>query len=211
MLIEHDGRRPQVATDAWVAPTAVLCGDVRVGSGSCVAFGAVLVAEGQPIVIGRQSIIREHALLRATAEHPLEVGSYVLVGPRAALYGCRIEDEVFLATGATVFHGARVERGAEVRTNGVVHVRSRVPSGGLVPIGWIAVGDPAEILPPGEHDRIWAVQRTLNFPRAAYGLEREPDGSVDMRELTAGVAAGLRRHSEDRVVGPARSDDPRAS
>ena len=201
MFLEHGNQRPRVARDAWVAPNAVLCGDVRVGSGSCIAFGAVLVAEGMPIVIGQQTIIREHALLRATAEHPLAVGDYVLVGPRAALYGCRIEDEVFLATGATVFHGAQVGRGAEVRINGVVHVQTRVPAGGLVPIGWVAVWDPAEILPPSEHDRIWAIQRSLDFPRVVYGLDRKPDGSVDMRELTARVAMGLGGHRQDRVVG----------
>jgi hypothetical protein len=55
-------------------------------------------------------------------------------------------------------------------------------------------------LPPNEHDRIWGVQRILDFPRVVYGLEREPDGSVDMRELTARVAAGLRRHAQDRLV-----------
>jgi len=201
MFLEHGNQRPRVARDAWVAPTAVLCGDVRVGSGSCVAFGAVLVAEGMPVVIGQQTIVREHALLRATAEHPLTVRDYVLVGPRAALYGCRIEDEVFLATGTTVFHGAQVGRGAEVRINGVVHVRTRLPAGGLVPIGWVAVGDPAEILPPSEHDRIWAIQRSLDFPRVVYGLDRKPDGSVDMRELTARVAMGLAGHRQDRVVG----------
>ena len=200
MLLEHADHRPHIAEDAWVAPTAVLCGDVRVGSGSCIAFGAVLVAEGGPIIVGRQTIIREHALLRATPEHSLSIGDYVLVGPRAALYGCLIEDEVFLATGTTVFHGAQVGRRAEVRVNGVVHVRSRVPPGGLVPIGWVAVGDPAEISPPSEHERIWAVQRTLDFPRVVYGLDREADGSVDMRDLTARVAAGLRGHLEDRVI-----------
>jgi carbonic anhydrase/acetyltransferase-like protein (isoleucine patch superfamily) len=205
MRLEHNNQRPRLAEDAWVAPTAVLCGDVRVGRGSCIAFGAVLVAEGAPIVIGRQTIIREHALLRATPEHPLEIGDYVLVGPRAALYGCRIEDEVFLATGATVFHGAQIGRGGEVRINGVVHVRTRLAPGGLVPIGWVAVGDPAEILPANEHDRIWAVQRALDFPRVVYGLEREPDGSVDMRQLTARVATGLRRHAQDSLVdGPQR-------
>ena len=138
MLLEHGDHRPRIADSAWVAPTAVLCGDVRVGSGTCISFGAVLVAEGAPIVVGRQTIIREHALLRSTPEHPLELGDYVLVGPRAALYGCRIEDEVFLATGATVFHGAQLGRGAEVRIN--------------------------------------------------------------MRELTARVAAGLRRHAQDTLV-----------
>lgn len=200
MLLEHEGKRPSVHSSAWVAPTAVVCGDVRIGPRSCVAYGAVLAAEGAPVVIGTQTVVREHALLRATPGHPLEVGSFVLVGPRAALYGCRVEDEVFLATGVTVFHAAHLGRGSEVRINGVVHVRTRLAPGATVPIGWVAVGDPAQILPPGEHDRIWAVQRPLDFPGVVYGLERRPDDSVDMAELTRRVAEGLRRHAHDREV-----------
>jgi len=165
-----------------------------------VSYGAILVAEGAPIVVGAQPIIREQAVLRATPGHPLLVGSYVLVGPQSALYGCTIEDEAFLATGVTIFHGARVSRRAEVRINGVVHVSSTVPRDGLVPIGWVAVGTPAAILPPAAHDQIWERQRPLNFPQVAYGVDREPDGSVDMREITRRLAEGLRLHGDDREV-----------
>jgi carbonic anhydrase/acetyltransferase-like protein (isoleucine patch superfamily) len=199
-MLAHLDKRPTVDPSAWIAPTAVLCGDVRVGPKACVAYGAILVAEGAPITVGTQSIIREQAVLRAIPGHPLSVGSYVLVGPRSALYGCTIEDEAFLATGSTIFHGARVGHGAEVRINGVVHVNSTVPPDGLVPIGWVAVGTPAAILPPSAHDQIWERQRPLNFPQVVYGVDREPDGSADMREITRRVADGLRRHGEDHPV-----------
>jgi carbonic anhydrase/acetyltransferase-like protein (isoleucine patch superfamily) len=200
MLLAHLDQRPAVDPSAWIAPTAVLCGDVTVGPWACVSYGAVLVAEGAPIRVGTQSIVREQALLRAAPGHPLVVGSYVLIGPRSALYGCTIEDEAFLATGTTIFHGARVGRRAEVRINGVVHVNSTVPPEGLVPIGWVAVGTPAAVLPPSAHEQIWERQQPLNFPRVAYGVDREPDGSVDMREITRRIAEGLRRHGEDRQV-----------
>jgi carbonic anhydrase/acetyltransferase-like protein (isoleucine patch superfamily) len=55
--------------------------------------------------------------------------------------------------------------GAEIRINGVVHVNTRIPPEGLVPIGWVAVGDPAEVFPPHDHERIWAIQEPLDFPR----------------------------------------------
>src|SRR5438067_11556162 len=155
MLIEHLGLRPQVAGSAYVAPTAVLCGDVRIGEGSRILFGAVLTAEGGPVEVGRSCIVMENAVIRGSKRHPVTIGDHVLVGPRAYLTGCTLEDDVFLATGATVFNGATVGRRAEVRINGVVHVMTVVPEGVTVPIGWVAVGDPAEILPPNEHDRIW--------------------------------------------------------
>src|SRR5215467_12617566 len=100
-----------------------------------------------------------------TAKYPVEVGNAVLIGPRTALFGCTIEDEVFLATGTRVFHLAVVRKRAEVRVNAVVHLKTVVPQEATVPIGWIAVGDPARILSPDQHDAIWAIQK----PRALTG------------------------------------------
>jgi carbonic anhydrase/acetyltransferase-like protein (isoleucine patch superfamily) len=200
MLLEHRGKSPQVDPTALVAPTAVLCGDVTVGPGTHVAFNAVLVAEGAPLIVGAQCVVREHALLRSTAGHPVRVGDHVLIGPHGALNGCTVDDEAFLATGVSVFHDAHICRAAEVRINGVVHVRTRLAAGATVPIGWVAVGDPPRILPPDAHDEIWATLRPLNFPTLAYGLERRVDGSVDMREVTRRVTTGLAAHREDRIV-----------
>ena len=70
----------------------------------------------------------------------------------------------------------------------------------MVPINWIAVGDPGVILPPTEHDRIWSIQEPLNFPREAYGVERAPDGSVDMREITRRLAESAGRHRDDKPI-----------
>jgi carbonic anhydrase/acetyltransferase-like protein (isoleucine patch superfamily) len=200
MLFEHRGKRPQIHETAFVAPTAVVCGDVTIGPNSHVTFGAVLVAQGNPIVIGTQSIIGENAVIRATAKYPVRIGNYVRVGPNAALYGCILEDEVFLATDVTIFQGARIGTQAEVRINGVVHVKSVLPEKSTVPINWIAVGDPAVILPPNEHEKVWAIQKPLNFPMEAYGVERALDGSVDMRQITLQLAEAAARHRDDKPL-----------
>lgn len=200
MLIDHLGRRPDVHPTAWVAPNAVLCGDVRVGPESRVLFGATLTAEGGPVVVGESSIVMEGALVRGTRRHPATLGDHVLVGPRASLSGCTVEDEVFVATGAAVFNGATLEARAEVRIHGVVHVNTRVPAGATVPIGWVAVGDPAEILPPCEHDRIWDVQQALDFPGTVFGLARPGAGGSLMPELTQRYGRALGRHRDDRLV-----------
>jgi carbonic anhydrase/acetyltransferase-like protein (isoleucine patch superfamily) len=127
MLIEHGGKRPSIHDSAFVAPTAIVCGNVSIGPRTHIAFGAVIISHGCPVVIGTQSIVRKNALVRATAKQPVRIGDYVLVGPNAALYGCTIEDEVFLATGVTIFHEARIGERTEVRINGAVHVRSVLP------------------------------------------------------------------------------------
>src|SRR6266568_8442389 len=101
---------PSVHPDAYVAPTAVLSGQVSVGRGSCVLHGAVLTADGGPVVIGANCVIMEHAVLRGTPRHPVTLGDHVLAGPHSYLTGCRIDDEVFIATGAMVFNGAQMGR-----------------------------------------------------------------------------------------------------
>ena len=200
MLIEHRGLGPQIDPSAYVAPNAVVAGDVRLGAESRILFGAVVTAEGGPVDIGEHCIVMENAVIRSSRRHPTRIGSHVLAGPRAYLTGCTIEDDVFLATGSTVFNGAVIGRGAEVRVNGVVHVKTVVPEGATVPIGWVAVGDPAEILPPSDHDRIWAIQRGLNFPMEVWGLERPVAGGTIMPEITQKYGRALGRHRDDRIL-----------
>lgn len=200
MLLEHRGKYPRIHASAYVAPTAVICGDVTIGEHSRILFGAVLVAEGGPVEIGASCIIMEQAVIRGTPRHPTRLGDHVLVGPHAHLTGCTIEDNVFLATGTAVFNGARIGAQAEVRINGVVHVEARLLPNAVVPIGWIAVGNPAQILPPQEHDRIWSAQGPANFPLTVFGLERAPARESIMPEVTRRYAKALGRHQEDRIL-----------
>ena len=196
MLLEHNGERPKVHSTAYVAPNATLCGDVTVGKDSRVMFGAVLTAEGGPVRIGDTCVVMENAVIRGTKRHPTSIGDNCVVGPRAHLVGCQVADHAFLATGSTIFNGASVGEGAEVRVNGTVHLRTVLPADAVVPIGWVAVGEPAEVLAPGEHERIWGLQEPLNFPGTVFGVERGPTGTM-MPELTRRYAAALGAHRED--------------
>jgi carbonic anhydrase/acetyltransferase-like protein (isoleucine patch superfamily) len=197
MLIEHEGRRPSVAESAYVAPTAVLSGDVTVGPDSRILFGAVLTAEGGPIEIGERCIVMENAVLRGRESHPVVVGDHVLVGPHAHVNGAQIEHDVFLATGVSVFPGARVGHGSEVRIGAVVHVNSTLRQGTTVPIGWIAVGDPADLFPPDAHEELWPVQRAMDFPRTVFGLAR---AEATMEQISERYAERFGRHRGDRVI-----------
>lgn len=200
MLIEHRGKRPRIHESAYIAPTATVCGDVTLGEECRVLFGAIITAEGGPVTIGRQCVVMEHAVIRGTRSHPVQIGKHVLVGPRAYLSGCTVEDDVFLATGATIFNGARIGTRAEVRINGIVHLKTLLPPDALVPIGWIAVGDPAQILPPAEHQRIWAIQQPLNFPLEVWGVERSTDGTSIMPRIMERYTRALERHRDDTIL-----------
>jgi carbonic anhydrase/acetyltransferase-like protein (isoleucine patch superfamily) len=178
----------------------VICGDVTVGPGTSVGFGAVLTAESGPIIVGRECVIMENAVIRGTKRHPLTVGHHVLVGPGAYLTGCAVRDCVFLATGSRVFNGAIIGARAEVRVNATVHLLTRLPDHATVPIGWVAVGDPARILPPQAHDEIWAIQEPLNFPKEIFGVDRPEPGETRMPEMMARYCRALSRHRDDRVL-----------
>ena len=197
MIVTHLGQSPRIDPNAYVAPNAVVCGDVSIGPDCRILFGAQIIAEGGSIEIGRECIVMENAVLRAGARHSLKIGNNCLIGPNAHVVGCRIEDEVFIATGAAIFHAAHLGKGSEIRVNAVVHLKTHLPAGATVPIGWIAVGDPASILPPDQHERIWAIQQPLNFPLTVYGFERE---EADMVKITRRLAGNLASHRKDQQV-----------
>jgi carbonic anhydrase/acetyltransferase-like protein (isoleucine patch superfamily) len=194
MIMTHLGKAPQIHPGAYVAPNAMVCGDVTIGNGCRIMFGAQVVAEGGSISVGDECIIMQNAVLRATGRHPLSIGRNCLIGPNSHVVGCRIDDEVFVATGAAIFHAAHVGKGSELRVNAVVHLKTRLPAGATVPIGWVAVGDPALILPPDQHERIWEIQKPLDFPLTVYGLDR---GEADMVKITRRLAAALAAHRDD--------------
>ena len=207
MLLEHEGRRPRIHPTAYVAPSATLSGDVTIGPESRILFGAVLTAEGGPVMVGGYCVVMEQAVLRGTKEHPLRLGDHVLVGPHAHLTGCTVEDDVFVATGASVFNGARLGARSTVRINGVVHIKTVLSSDAVVPIGWVAVGDPARILPPDAHDDIWAIQGPLNFSKTVFGLDPAPPGQTNMPERMRRYARALGRHLRDRILDRHGSPD----
>lgn len=204
MLIEHDGKRPRIHPTARIAPTAVICGDVTIAAETSVGFGAVVTAESGPVTLGASCIIMENAVIRGTRRHPVTIGDHVLVGPHAMLSGCRVDECAFLATGCAIFNGAEIGARAEVRIHGTVHLATRLPADGLVPIGWVAVGDPADILPPERHDEIWKRQEPLDFPKTVFGLERAPPGSTNMPEMTRRYLGQLQRHRGDRIIDETR-------
>jgi carbonic anhydrase/acetyltransferase-like protein (isoleucine patch superfamily) len=197
MLISHQGIAPDVHPSSYIAPTATICGDVKIGPSCRVMHGAQVIAEGGQISIGDQCIIFENAVVRSNARHPASVGNFCLIGPNAHVVGCTIEDEVFIATGAAIFHGARLGTGSEVRINAVVHLRSYLEPGAMVPIGWIAVGNPARLFSPDQNDEIRKIQEPLNFPLTVYGYDR-PEAS--MKKITRGLSENLGSHLEDEII-----------
>jgi carbonic anhydrase/acetyltransferase-like protein (isoleucine patch superfamily) len=196
MLLEHRGRRPVVPESAYVAPSAVLCGAVVLGEGSRVLHGAVLTAENGEVRLGANSVVMENALVRGRASHPTLLGDAVLVGPHAHVNGATVEDEVFIATGAALFPGSVAGAGSELRINSVLHVNSRLEPGTVLPIGWIAVGNPAQLFAPDRHEEFWPIQRDLDFPGTVYNVPR----GTPMRDIMSRQSTFYGSHQSDREL-----------
>jgi carbonic anhydrase/acetyltransferase-like protein (isoleucine patch superfamily) len=111
--------------------------------------------------------------------------------------GCTLEKEVFIATGASIFHGAHLGESTEVRINGVVHLKTHLALGTVVPIGWVAVRNPAKLFSPDQHEEIDKIQRPLNFPLTVYGYDRP---ECTMKKVTQRLSDNPGSHIGDTEV-----------
>lgn len=137
---EIDGRAPTLPADgsAWIAPSADVIGDARLGEGVSVWFGAVIRADNTPIVVGRRTNIQEGAMLHSDPGSPLTIGEGVTVGHHAILHGCTIADNVLIGMGATILNNAVI--GADC----LVGAGALVTEGKVFAPGSLIVGAPAK-------------------------------------------------------------------
>jgi carbonic anhydrase/acetyltransferase-like protein (isoleucine patch superfamily) len=201
MIIEHAARRPNVDPTAWIAPNAVVSGDVTIGPGCRVLYGAVLTSEGAPLVLGTECVVMEQAVLRAAGRFPLRVGDRVLVGPHAYLSGCTIGDRAFVATGTMVFNGAVVGDASTVAIGAKIHIGCELPAETRVPMGYIVVGRPARFFPPDDAPLARDELAKLDFMNFVFGVETSDRSRADvMDDAMARYTRALGTHAGDRVV-----------
>lgn len=202
MLIEHRGQRPQIDPTAWVAPNAVISGNVVIGPRARILYGAVLTAEGRlPLTVGQNCVIMEQAVLRAAGRWPLELRDHVLVGPHAYLSGCSVGTGSFVATGAMVFNGARLGTSCVVALSGKVHIETDLADNTFVPIGFIAIGRPGRVYAPGEAPTVHEELNRIGFLRHVFGVDPAERARVEaMTEAMTRYARALDAHREDRIL-----------
>lgn len=127
-LLELDGIAPTIGRDVFLAPTAVLVGDVRVGDRANIWFGAVLRGDSSHIEIGAECSIQDTAVIHCAADLPTVIGDRVVVGHGALLEGCVVEDGALIGMGAVVLQHVRIGAGAMVAAGAVVSERTQVPA-----------------------------------------------------------------------------------
>lgn len=134
-----DGTAPTVAEGAWVAPSADLIGDVRLGAQASVWFGAAIRADNTAITIGARSNVQEGAVLHSDPGVPLAVGEDCTIGHRAVLHGCTLGNRVLVGMGATVLNGATIGDDCLIGAGALVTEGKTFPAGSLI------VGVPARV------------------------------------------------------------------
>lgn len=132
-------KKPVIHPSAFVADNATVRGNVTIGEGAGIYFGAVLRAETDPITIGPGSNIQDNCVLHADPGFPTSVGRDCTVGHAAILHGCTIGDNTLIGMGAILLNGARVGRDC------IVGAGALVPQGMEIPDGSLAFGSPAKV------------------------------------------------------------------
>jgi carbonic anhydrase/acetyltransferase-like protein (isoleucine patch superfamily) len=153
---------PAIDPEAYVHPDAVIIGNVTLGPGASVWPGAVLRGDTGPIRVGDRTNIQDGAIVHTTREWPTLIGADCVVGHRAHLEGCVVEDGCLIGSGSLVLNRARVQAG------GVVAAAALVREDMMVPAGALAVGVPATIrAEAGRRQQEWIARAVKNYLRLA--------------------------------------------
>lgn len=151
-----DDRMPKFVDPSsnWIAPGAVIIGDVTIGRNVSIWFGVVLRGDRESIVIGDDSNIQENAVMHTDPGYPLTVGRGCTIGHRAMIHGCTIGDETLIGMSSTVLNGARIP------SHCLVGAASLITEGKEFSESSLIVGAPARAVRPLSSDDIARIRRT---------------------------------------------------
>ena len=141
-LYEIDGVAPQLADDAWAAPSADVIGDVHLAARASIWFGAVIRADNTPITFGEETNFQDGAIGHSDPGAPLTIGARVTIGHQAILHGCTVSDDCLVGMGARILNHAFLGPECIVGAGALITEGKRFEEGGLI------VGAPARLVRP---------------------------------------------------------------
>ena len=205
MIIKHRDFSPKIDPSAYIAPTAVVCGNVAIEKDSRIMYGAILDSEGSHIEIGKCVIICENAVIRATAlpgkDYPVIIGNNAFVGPHTTLLGCTIEPNSYVAAGATVLHGSIIKSGSVVAVSAFVHANTVIPEGFLVPPHTVAIGNPVKLYGTDDKEALKEAVKAVGFVKIAFGAEADwKDGGKRYKKATEVRSIEFKEHFNDIIL-----------
>jgi carbonic anhydrase/acetyltransferase-like protein (isoleucine patch superfamily) len=178
MFIEYRGKRPKVAASAFIAPSAVLIGDVEIGEESSVWFGAVLRGDNGPIRVGARSSIQDNSVLHVSHDCETVVGNDVTIGHSVTMEDCRIEDWALVGSNAVILNGAVVGRKSLIGAGSVVAANAHIPP------ETVAAGAPAKVKKPLEGEAVsWCERAPVEYVKLSRSYLRQGIGDPELHEL----------------------------
>jgi len=155
-VYEVQGKQPQIDASAWVADSAEVMGDVRIGPQASIWFGSVVRGDTDSISIGEGSNIQDLSVLHTDKGVQLSVGRHVTVGHRVVLHGCTVGDETTIGMGSVVLNNAKIGKHCLVGANSLVTEGKEFPDGSMI------MGAPARVVRPLTPEEI---ERLRQSPR----------------------------------------------
>ena len=135
-------KEPAIGKGVFIAPGAVVLGDVILGEHSSVWFNAVLRGDINRILVGHHTNVQDNAVLHLADDYGCVVGNYVTIGHSAIVHACTVGDEVLVGMGSTILDGAVIGERSLIGANALVTQGTRIPPGSLV------LGSPAKVARP---------------------------------------------------------------
>jgi carbonic anhydrase/acetyltransferase-like protein (isoleucine patch superfamily) len=120
MIIAFGGKTPKTGKNVFIAPTAVIIGDVEIGDGASIWYGAVLRGDMDPIRVGANTNIQDNCTVHTDYGHPVHIGAGVTIGHNVVVHGCTIEDNCLIGLGALILTGALIRTGSLVAAGTVL-------------------------------------------------------------------------------------------
>jgi carbonic anhydrase/acetyltransferase-like protein (isoleucine patch superfamily) len=139
MIIPFRGKQPRIDPSAFIAPTAVLIGDVEIGPQSSIWFGAVLRADNGPIRVGARTSIQDNAVVHVSEHGATLIGDDVTIGHAAVMEDCEIKRFALIGSNSTLLNGCAIGEGALIAAGSVVGERTEIPA------RVVAAGAPAKV------------------------------------------------------------------
>ncbi len=120
MILPFKEKSPVISPDAFIAPTAVIIGDVKIASRASIWYGAVLRGDLAPIRIGANSNVQDNCTIHTDVEKPAIIGEDVTVGHNSVVHGCRVEKRCLIGMGAVILSGAHLKTGTVVAAGALI-------------------------------------------------------------------------------------------
>ena len=152
MILPYRGKAPVIAPTVFLAPMAAVIGDVTIGAGSSVWFGAVVRGDFQPITIGQNTNIQDNATIHVMRDVPVHIGNNVLIGHNAVVHCSRVGDNTLIGMGSIVMGYSEIGENVVIGAGTFLPQHKKIPSNSLV------FGNPAQIVRALRDDEIEALQ-----------------------------------------------------